>query len=257
MKPLIGITCGILHDQTWHPPFIGHRQTYVDAIVRAGGAPVLIPPASDEAALRAVFEHLDGLLLAGGGDVAPSHYGETPHAKLGPVAPLRDDAELAMARWAVAEGKPLFGVCRGIQVLNVALGGTLYQDIPSQIDGALAHDRSYERKDWSFLAHEIRLAPDSRLCRWLGVERLMVNSLHHQAVRKVAPGLRAVAWSADGVIEAVEGVDERFIVGVQCHPEALQDSADPRWRRVFAAFVQHCLARQIAGRPITSSTKAI
>lgn len=249
MKPLIGISCGTFHDRDWCPPSFGHRQTYVDAVLRAGGAPMLLPPVQDELILRELFSRLDGLLLAGGGDIEPARYGAEPHENLGTVDPLRDSAELPMARWAVAEGKPVLGICRGIQVINVALGGTLYQDLPSQVDGNLAHNLSYEREDWTLLAHDLRLAQDSRLRQLLGVERLLVNSLHHQAVREVAPGLRAVAWAADGVIEAVEGVGEGFVLGVQCHPEALQGGADPRWQAVFAAFVQSCgTARQPAAR---------
>ncbi|GAB4439549.1 MAG: gamma-glutamyl-gamma-aminobutyrate hydrolase family protein [Chloroflexi bacterium OHK40] len=240
MKPLIGISCGTFHDRSWCPPSYGHRQTYVDAILRAGGAPMLIPPVSDELTLRALYERLDGVLLAGGGDIAPSHYGDEPHARLGLVDPQRDGAELPLARWAVADGKPLLGICRGVQVLNVALGGTLYQDIPSQIDTELHHNLSYEREDWTHMAHEMRIAEGSRLRKLLGAERMAINSLHHQSVREIAPGLRAVAWAPDGVIEALEGTGESFVVGVQCHPEALQGSADPRWRAVFAAFVASC-----------------
>jgi putative glutamine amidotransferase len=238
MKPLIGISCGTFYDRAWCPPSFGHRQTYVDAILRAGGAPLLIPPVTDEATLRVLYERLDGVLLAGGGDIEPAHYGDAPHEKLGTTDRLRDSAELPMARWAVADGKPVLGICRGVQVLNVALGGTLYQDIPSQIDTGIHHNRSYEQEDWTHLAHEMTIAPGSRLRELLGVERMPINSLHHQSVRAIAPGLRAVAWAPDGVIEALEGTGEGFLVGVQCHPEALQASADPRWQAVFAAFVE-------------------
>lgn len=241
MKPLIGISCGTFHDRAWCPPSFGHRQTYVDAILRAGGAPLLIPPIQDEVTLRVLYERLDGLLFAGGGDIAPVHYGAEPHTKLGLIDPLRDGAELPMARWAVAEGKPILGICRGVQVLNVALGGTLYQDIPSEIASELHHNLSYEREDWTHMAHEISIAPDSRLARLLGVDRLPINSLHHQSVREVADGLLAVAWAPDGVVEALEGAGEAFVVGVQCHPEALQAQADPRWQGVFAGFVDSCV----------------
>jgi putative glutamine amidotransferase len=240
MKPLIGISCGTFHDRAWCPPSFGHRQTYVDAILRAGGAPMLIPPVQDELTLRALYMRLDGVLFAGGGDIEPAHYGAEPHAHLGTLDPLRDSAELPMARWALADGKPILGICRGIQVLNVALGGTLYQDLPSEIESELQHNLSYEREDWTHMAHELRVAPGSRLARLLGAERLPINSLHHQAVRDLAPGLHAVAWAPDGVIEAVEGTDKSFVLGVQCHPEALQAHVDPRWRAVFGAFVASC-----------------
>jgi putative glutamine amidotransferase len=205
--------------------------------MRAGGAPILIPPVQDEATLRVLYERLDGVLLAGGGDIAPTLYGAEPHAKLGLLDPLRDSAELPMARWAMADGKPILGICRGVQVLNVALGGTLYQDLPTEVPSELQHNQSYEREDWTHLAHEIVVAPNSRLAQALGADRLPTNSLHHQSVRDIAIGLRAVAWAPDGVVEALEGVGEAFVVGVQCHPEALQGETDPRWQGLFAAFV--------------------
>jgi putative glutamine amidotransferase len=244
MKPLIGISCGTFYDRSWCPPSFGHRKTYVDAVLNAGGAPTLIPPVEDTETLRALYERLDGVLFAGGGDIEPIHYGHTPHARLGSLDPLRDDAELPMARWAVAEGKPVLGICRGVQVLNVALGGTLWQDIPTQIETELHHNSSYEREDWTHMAHAIRIAPDSLLCRLLGTEQLTINSLHHQSVWEIAPGLRAVAWAPDGVIEALEGTSQSFVLGVQCHPEALQGTADERWQSVFRAFVQSCAQLQ-------------
>jgi putative glutamine amidotransferase len=240
MKPLIGISCGTFHDRAWCPPSYGHRQTYVDAVLRAGGAPLLIPPVTDEATLRVLYDRLDGILLAGGGDIAPSNYGDAPHEKLGLVDVARDESELPIARWAVADGKPVLGICRGVQVINVALGGTLYQDIPTQISPSLSHTLSYEREDWTYMAHEIRIAPDSRFARVMGVQAMTINSLHHQSVKDLAPGLRAVAWAPDGIVEAVEGQGGGFVLGVQCHPEALQATADTRWQSLFLAFVDSC-----------------
>lgn len=239
-KPLIGITCGSLSDRDWCPPFVGHRKTYVDAVVAAGGAPFLIPLVHDEAVLRALYERVDGLLLSGGGDVDPHHYGEAPSPALGAVDALRDRVELPLARWAATDGKPVLGICRGIQVLNVALGGTLYQDIPTQLPSDLAHNGSYAAQDWAHMAHGLRLAPESRLAELFGVTELVTNSLHHQSIKVLAPGLRPVGWAPDGVVEAVEGMNGHFLVGVQCHPEALQAEADPRWRALFRHFVTSC-----------------
>src|SRR5579859_7922603 len=123
MKPYIGIPCGTFHDRDWCPASYGHRQTYVDAIVAAGGIPLLLPPVADETILRAFYERIDGLLLAGGGDIDPQRYGEQPIPELGKVDVLRDEVEIPLSRWAVADGKPLLGICRGLQVLNVSLGG--------------------------------------------------------------------------------------------------------------------------------------
>src|SRR5256885_11637967 len=147
MKPYIGVTCGTFRDRDWCPPTHGHRQTYIDAIVTAGGAPFLVPLVDDEDVLRALYDRLDGVLLAGGGDMSPTYYGEEPIPQLGTVDSLRDKVELPLARWAVAEGKPILGICRGVQVINVALGGSLYQDIPAQLESELVHDSSFTRQD--------------------------------------------------------------------------------------------------------------
>lgn len=240
IKPTIGIPCATFPDKNWCPPILGHRQSYIDAIVQAGGVPLLIPPVAQEDVLRMMYAPIDGLLLAGGGDVEPYHYGEAPHPRLGTLDPLRDVVELSLTRWAVADGKPILAICRGIQVLNVALGGTLYQDIPAQIDTDICHERSYELQDWTYMTHLVYLEPDSRLASLLGTSELLTNSLHHQAIKDLAPGLRVVGWAPDGVIEAVEGTNGQFILGVQCHPEAVQAMVDPRWSAVFASFVAHC-----------------
>lgn len=243
MRPYIGIPCGTTRNPEWSPALHGHRETYISAVVAAGGVPLLLPLVDDEDVLRASYDLIDGLLLAGGGDVEPHHYGEEPIPELGAVDPLRDRVELWLARRAAAEAKPILAICRGIQVLNVALGGSLYQDIAAQLRSEVVHNSSAIKQDWSYMAHELRLEPGSQLAQLLGVERLPVNSLHHQAVKAVAPGLQAVGWSPDGVVEALESTGGRFIIGVQCHPEALQAEADVRWRSLFGRFVEACTTR--------------
>ncbi len=171
-----------MKDNEWSAPLVGHRRGYVEAIIAAGGLPVILPPTGDERVLRALFERIDGLLLAGGEDIAPTLYHEDAHPQLGTVVPERDDAELPLARWAVAEGKPVLGVCRGIQVLNVALGGTLWQDIPAQRPDSLDHEVSARLHRWDQFDHSIALEADSQLAALLGVTGLEVNSLHHQAL---------------------------------------------------------------------------
>jgi putative glutamine amidotransferase len=242
MKPYIGITCGSFSDRDWCPPFVGHRKTYIDAVVAAGGVPLMIPLVDDEEILRALYERIDGLLLSGGGDIAPRHYGEEPHPELGKVDELRDRVELPLARWAAADGKPILGICRGAQLINVALGGTLYQDIPSQLTTELAHNGSYANENWAHMAHDLRLDPQSHLAQLCGTTTLPINSLHHQSIKTVAPGLHPVGWAPDGVVEAVEGDNGHFLIGVQCHPEALQATADQRWQAVFQRFVASCSA---------------
>ena len=211
---------------------------YVHAVARAGAAPLLIPNLIEKTALRTLYELLDGLLLSGGEDVDPAHYGEPRHEKCGPVSPDRDEVELTLTRWAMDDGKPLLAICRGIQVLNVALGGSLYQDIQAQVQGADKHNwqPGYPRDR---LSHTVTVAPQTRLTHILGTTSLPVNSLHHQAIKDVAPGLTVAAHAPDNVIEAVEAKGHPFAIGVQWHPEELANN-DVRSQRIFDALVEAC-----------------
>jgi putative glutamine amidotransferase len=235
-RPVIGIPCGVYPD-SWFTPTNGNAISYLRAIEAAGGIPSLVHLSRDPEVLDVHYQRCDALLLAGGEDIHPSSYDAEPHPQLGQTNTFQDEVELSLARRAAAEHKPLLGICRGIQTLNVALGGTLYQDIPSEIPAALDHNESTARRDMAHLAHTIALEADSWLAEQLDADELLVNTLHHQALRAVAPRLRVVARAPDGVIEAVEGSGSGLIVGVQCHPEELWGRADPRWARVFAAFV--------------------
>jgi gamma-glutamyl-gamma-aminobutyrate hydrolase PuuD len=174
---------------------------------------------------------LEGLLLAGGVDVEPGRYGEAPHPKLGQVEGERDELELGLTRRAMARGIPLLGICRGSQVLGVAFGGKLRQDLPSEL-GTEAHKARGEVEAW----HSVRVAPGSRLHAILQMDSLEVNSFHHQANGAIGAGLRAVAWAEDGVIEAVEGEADGFVLGVEWHPERMAECAANG--RLFAAFVE-------------------
>jgi len=233
--PLIGIPgCS---DQTSRsgPPIFAQNQTYVEAVATTGGAPVLIPLNLDEGALRAIYERLDGLLLAGGADVHPRHYGEAIHEKCGQIDEARDAVELTLTRWALAEDLPILAICRGIQVLNVAAGGSLYQDIASQVPGSLKHDCWLDHPR-DYLAHQVTVSSDSQLASILGQSQVDVNSMHHQAVKDLAPRFRVVAQAPDGLIEAIEGHDHPFTLGVQWHPEELLEDAPPM-RRLFEDFI--------------------
>lgn len=238
MRPIVGMTSRMIIDEPWCPALVGIRRGYIDGVIEAGATPLIIPPQLDEPALQQLYAMADAILLPGGADIDPTLYGEQAHPKLGAIEPLRDAVELPLARWAVADGKPLLAICRGIQVLNVALGGTLYQDLSSQYPSSIEHEIGVQAQCWDHPDHPLILESDSRLAEWLGTTQLAVNSLHHQALKNVAPQLRVVGRAPDGVIEAVEGTSEQFVVGVQCHPEQLWQSADPRWRRVFGAFVR-------------------
>jgi putative glutamine amidotransferase len=219
-----------------YSPRLGMSRSYVNALLRAGAAPVLIPHMADGAALRSAYEQLDGLLLPGGGDVDPVHYGESRHAKCNEPSAERDDTELALARWAMEGGMPLLAICRGIQVLNVALGGSLFQDIQAQVPGAQRH-AWYPKYPRDRLSHTVSLSPEARLAHIAGESTLAVNSLHHQSVKDIAPGLVVTGHSPDGIIEAVEAPEHPFAIGVQWHPEELAGS-DRRAQRLFEAFVE-------------------
>jgi putative glutamine amidotransferase len=235
----IGITCSTFQrDQDQRPPNTGQNQSYVDAVIRAGAAPLLIPNVTDRTLLRTLYDLVDGLLLSGGGDIDPNYYGESRHEACGIPDLERDETELALIRWAIEEGKPLLAICRGIQVVNVALGGTLYQDLQAQAPEA-------ERHDWSpgyprdYIAHSVSISPQTRLGRIVGADPLPVNSFHHQAIKHVAPELTVTARAPDQIIEAVEGKGHPFVVGVQWHPEGLARE-DARAQRLFDALVKAC-----------------
>ncbi len=236
-RPIIGIPCGAYPD-SWYTPTNGNAISYLRVIEAAGGVPALIHLTHDAEVLATHYQLCDALLLAGGEDVHPSFYGVEPHPKLGKPNPFQDEVELVLARRAAADCMPILGICRGVQLLNVALGGTLYQDIPAEIPGALNHEESTGRRDMAYLAHPITLEGDSWLAGQLDADELMVNTLHHQALHEVAAGLRVVGRAPDGVVEAVEGGGPGFVVGVQCHPEELWERADRRWARMFAGFVE-------------------
>jgi putative glutamine amidotransferase len=217
------------------PPRFGINQSYVRALVAAGCAPVLIPLLDDEERLRVIYERLDGIVFPGGVDIAPQEYGEEPINNLNVVDPLRDRTELRLARWAVADDLPTLGICRGQQLLNVALGGSLWQDLLHQ--GATSVDHSdADGRARTAMIHRVRLDPDSRLAQLIDETTIEVNSLHHQAVKTVAPRLRVTGTSDDGVIEALESDGHRFLIAVQWHPEEIDTR--PWVQRLFAAFAR-------------------
>jgi putative glutamine amidotransferase len=196
---------------------------------------VAIPLFQDEQPLRAVYDHLDGLLISGGADVHPQWYGSEPHPQLGQTDSLKDQTEIRLTQWAVRDGLPLLAICRGLQVANVALGGTLYQDIANQLPGSLVHSDPERPRD--YLAHEVSLEPQSRLRRIFGQDRIKVNSLHHQAVWQDAPGLAVTARADDGIIEGMEHGSHPFFVTVQFHPEELYQK-DEVMLSLFRAFIE-------------------
>ena len=244
MRPVIGIPCFSAERAGSRRPIFGNNQAYVRAIEQAGGAPVLLPLLESPESMAAIRERLDGLLLTGGADLDPALYGEEPLPECGEIEADRDGPELDLTRWALDAGTPVLGVCRGMQLLSVARGGTLYQDIVKQHPGSPRHDVTEFGR--AHLAHTIAINPSSRLAAILGTPVPMVNSLHHQAVKEPGAGVEIVGWSEDGIVEAMELPGYPFVLAVQYHPEELY-LTDEASRRLFAAFVRACAERKKRG----------
>lgn len=247
-RPVIGITPRQEARSCGEQALFAQRAV-VDAVIAVGGIPVVLGAPCDTATLGQVVESFDGFVVPGGSDIEPARYGHEPHAACGPTSFLRDELELALIPRVVAANKPLLGICRGCQAINVALGGTLWQDLPTQPE---AHARAAtpvahrQQEPYSAPVHAVAIAAGSRLSSALGLGEkggeLAVNSLHHQSVRKVAPGLTVNAWSCDGVVEGVELPGAAFVVGVQWHPEFLWQE-EPHNRALFEALVRAAQVR--------------
>jgi putative glutamine amidotransferase len=230
--PLIGVTTSITTGKVPERAYV--NSAYLHAVQQAGGAPVLLPPALSTASLERLARGLDGLLLTGGGDIDPGVFGETPHSTVYEVAPARDALELAVVRLALERGLPILAVCRGLQLLDVALDGTLFQDVGTDPGTQVRHSQPEPRDQPT---HKVQVRAGSRLAETLGTDELEVNSMHHQAVKALGTGLTAVAWAPDQIIEGVEMAGSaRLVLGVQWHPEEMVDHSEPA-RRLFAALV--------------------
>lgn len=232
-RPVIGITIA-RYPAIKTIRVMGVSENYTEAINRAGGAPVMIPLGLDETQLDALMARLDGLLLTGGYDIHPRHYNVERGPEIRGLDEDRDKAEIFITRKAAAVGLPLFGICRGHQVINVALGGSLYTDLPSQFDGAVRHELGSDEPRNTIL-HKIDILPDTMLAEIIGASEAGVNSIHHQGVKELAPGLTPSAYAPDGLLEAFEIKDHPFGLSVQWHPEWMVEHES--MVRLFSAFV--------------------
>jgi putative glutamine amidotransferase len=216
-------------------PVLALATHYAEAISQAGGIPVLIPLGLPKAQLHKLSTRLDGILLSGGGDMHPATYGQENNSAVKGVDPDRDRVEIELVQMAIADKIPFLGICRGIQVINVALGGSLYSHIADQHPGAVKHDYY---PDWprDHLPHGVRIEPGSRLASILGTLEPQVNSLHHQGIRDLAPKLQATGWAPDALIEAIELPEHPFGVAVQWHPEWLTGQLP--MQTLFRAFIE-------------------
>ena len=241
VRPVIGIPCYEGKRAGTLRPLYGVNRAYIKAVEMAGGTPVLIPHLDDLSDLQPLCARLDGLLLPGGGDMHPRAYGEEAHPLLGGVDVQEDRLELALTDYFLEMDLPILGICRGLQLLNVAARGTLYQDIQSQRPESLKH--AYTGKPRTYRAHAIRIQPETRLAELLGTEPLLVNSFHHQAIKTPGRNIVVSALAPDGIIEGIEFPNHRFVLAVQCHPEELTIAGDERALRLFRGFVQAAATR--------------
>ncbi|SHJ79368.1 putative glutamine amidotransferase [Geosporobacter subterraneus DSM 17957] len=237
MKPVIGITT-FHHYYEDKEILCGVDNCYVHSIILAGGVPVLIPIVHQWKAQLQYTEIIDGLLLSGGGDIAPLLYKEEPLKETAGISWERDQQEISLCKEAYEKGIPILGICRGLQVMNVAFGGTLYQDIEKQVPGALGHYPLYTGMDQ--LHHAVEIQRDSKLHDLFKEEKIYVNSFHHQAVDKIAEGFKATAFSKDGIIEAIETEHQQFAMGLQWHPEALV-TKHPKFLKLFSGLIEESI----------------
>jgi len=230
MRPIVGISCSVDEES------LKLNMNYYQAVEEAGGLPVLVPILKERESLHRLIDLLDGMIFSGGVDIDPHHYNEEPHPSLGQITPERDELEITLCRILYEMRKPIFGICRGIQLINVALGGTLYQDIKTQLPKVLKH---YQEAPAHSPTHEVLIEKDSLLFSIVKRESLRVNSFHHQAVKDVAAALRIVARAQDGVVEAVESNNDRFVLAVQWHPERMFKRYREHFE-LFRRFVEEC-----------------
>ena len=238
LRPIIGITCSRSVGGRWSDYSLGHfmefaYDAYSQAVLSCGGAPVLIPVNQDKSSLISICKRMDGLILSGGPDINPRFYKAEPRKGLSDVDEAQDEMELEITRRALDEGVPVLGICRGLQMLNVARGGTLYQDIDLEVPGTCDHSPKADR---GIATHKVRIQSNTRLQDTLHRRSLWVNSKHHQAVKSPAPGLVVSAAASDGIIEALEDPSRPFLLAVQWHPEGLWHK-DVSAKRLFKALV--------------------
>ncbi|HLS22398.1 MAG TPA: gamma-glutamyl-gamma-aminobutyrate hydrolase family protein [Pseudogracilibacillus sp.] len=237
MKPIIGITPIIDKEEQ----VFSLNRAHVNAVVKSGGIPVILPY-TNRVNTERIAQQLDGLYLTGGYDIDPHLFKEEPHPRLGRIEPLRDRFELTLLHRFIKENKPVFGVCRGAQVINVALGGTMYQDLSSQKKAPLIQHR--QTRPLKYPSHYVYVKEDSLIYQIVKERRILVNSNHHQANWTLGKNVVASARSEDGVIEAIEVKEHPFIIGVQWHPERLLIEKDKVSKRLYSYFIKKAIERR-------------
>ncbi|MFX3675133.1 MAG: gamma-glutamyl-gamma-aminobutyrate hydrolase family protein [Paenisporosarcina sp.] len=232
MKPIIGISSNL------NERVLSLSSDYVEAITKSGGVPIVIPNYQEEEEALKIVQLIDGLLLTGGGDIDPTLFGEEPQSGLGSISPERDASEITLTQKMLNLNKPILGICRGSQVLNIANGGDMYQDIYTQTENKnlLQHTQHAPRSHGS---HYVQVYEGTKLSEIIHLEKFKVNSFHHQAVREIPQDFQVSAISSDGMIEAIESKSHHFVMGVQWHPESMKN--DSVSLAIFKAFILACM----------------
>ncbi len=230
MKPIIGINCD--YEEEGKQPYSFTNKAYSEAVIAAGGIPFLLPVIKDKNDVKFLLKKIDGLLLTGGNDVPPQRYGEERHERTVCVHPDKDNSDIALVETAIRMKNPILAICYGAQLVNVALGGSLIQDIPSEVKTPIIHKDSKNER----CTHTITIEKNSLLYQIIGTDCIKANSTHHQAIKRLGNGLKDTAHTEDGIIEAIEWKDYPFLVGVQWHPERMADS--PHHLALFKALIK-------------------
>lgn len=234
MKPIIGLTCQ--KDNLTNRSINRINYPYIKSVIAAGGLPIIIPTLEDTKDISRYLDILDGVIFTGGGDISAHYFNEEPIREVDEVCQDRDMTEIALFHEAYKKGKPIFGICRGLQLINIALGGSIYQDIYSQLPNVLGHTCANNIQDGY---HSINIQKDSIMYEIFKKEKLVVNSQHHQSIKSLGKDLRVTAEAKDGIIEAIESTNENFILGVQFHPEAMAMKYED-FLKPFKYFVDRC-----------------
>lgn len=245
MYPIIGFSASLLKVESG--TYLGLERScvihnFIQIIEEWGGVPLILPVVEKQDIIEAQLDLVDGIILTGGQDIHPLHYHSEPGLYMGAIQPKRDHHEILLVQAAAKQRKPILGICRGIQLINVAFGGTLIQDIPSEISGACAHSQN---SAYDVATHNVKISRGSRLERILGTHELMTNSFHHQAIKNVAPHFQVNAQTLDGVIEGIESDDDSFVLGVQWHPEVMLSVVETKL--LFQAFINAASEREKYG----------
>ncbi|MFH1446561.1 MAG: gamma-glutamyl-gamma-aminobutyrate hydrolase family protein [Chloroflexota bacterium] len=236
-KPFIAVTCGRITNKQ-HVSAYDLKEVYITSLINAGATPIIIPTGLTTETIAGLADRFDGFLLTGGGDIDPQLFNGGENPNVYGINPERDEFEITLVKYLAKSGKPFFGICRGVQVMNVALGGDLFLDIADEVPAALKHNCFTPTYSPSHLAHTVTVESDSCLAKTLNATSFKTNSLHHQGIKNVGAQLQITAHAEDGIIEGLEMSDHPFAIGVQWHPEWMQ--ADQRMRDLFVGFVIAC-----------------